>query len=478
VNMRAMERQLQILKAMGCNAIRTSHNPPAPEFLDLCDRMGFLVMDEAFDMWAKKKNKFDYYKDWKAWHKIDLEDQIKRDRNHPSIFIWSIGNEIREQFDSTGISIAKELVSIVKNLDNTRPVTSALSENKPEKNFIYQSHALDVVGLNYHQEAYADFPKNYSGEKFIATETMSALESRGHYDAVSDTTVKWPHSSKTKFVMDGNADLTVSAYDNVAAYWGTTHEETWKIIKKYDFISGLFVWTGFDYLGEPTPYPWPARSSYFGIVDLAGFPKDVYYMYQSEWTNKPVLHLLPHWNWQQGKTVDVWAYYSQADEVELFLNGKSLGVKRKQGDDLHVSWKVPYQLGALKAVSRLNGKVVLTQQIKTAGKPTRIELVADRTIIKGDGNDLSFITARILDADGNLVPDADNLLKFSIVGPGTIAGTDNGCQTDLESFKSKQHKAFNGLCLAVVQSQQSKGQIIVNATGEGLTPSRIMIQIK
>jgi beta-galactosidase len=475
VNVRAMERQLQILKAMGCNAIRTAHNPPAPEFLDLCDRMGLLVMDEAFDMWAKKKNKYDYHLDWAKWHKVDLEDQIKRDRNHPSVFIWSIGNEIREQFDSTGITIAKELVGIVKSLDTTRPVTSALSENDPKKNFIYQSHALDLVGLNYHQEAYADFPKNYPGQKFIATETMSALETRGHYDTPSDTTVHWPHNSKSKFT-DGNADLTVSAYDNVAAYWGTTHEETWKIIKKYKFLSGLFVWTGFDYLGEPTPYPWPARSSYFGIIDLAGFPKDVYYMYQSEWTTKPVLHILPHWNWQPGKMVEVWAYYNNADEVELFLNGRSLGIRKKKGDDLHVSWKVKYEPGTLKAISRLNGKTVLTREVKTAGKPAKIELIADRNTIKANGNDLSYITVRILDKQGNLVPDAGNLVKFSLLGPGVIAGVDNGSQTSLEPFKTTEHKAFNGLCLAIIQSKLNSGKIIIKANSKGLQPAMLTIK--
>ena len=466
VNTAAIAHKLRILKAMGCNAIRTAHNPPAPEFLNLCDKMGFLVMDEAFDMWAKKKNKYDYARDWKDWHKTDLEDQIKRDRNHPCVFVWSIGNEIREQFDTSGIRIAKELVGIVKSLDPTRPVTSALSENRPEKNDIYQSHALDLVGLNYHIESYADFPKNYPGEKFIATETMSALETRGHYDPVSDTTLKWPHNSKSKFT-DGNADLTVSAYDNVAAYWGSTHEETWKIIKKYPYLSGMFVWTGFDYLGEPTPYPWPARSSYFGIIDLAGFPKDVYYMYQSEWTDKPVLHILPHWNWQPGKVVDVWAYYSKADEVELFLNGKSLGIKRKQGDDLHVAWKVPYEPGTLKAISRLNGKTVLTQEVKTAGAPAKIELMPDRRALAADGKDLSYITVRILDAQGNLVPDANNLINFSITGSGSLAGADNGSQTSLESFKADHHNAFNGLCMAIVQSTAKTGPIIIKASSPG-----------
>jgi beta-galactosidase len=477
VNTRAIERQLQILKDMGCNAIRTSHNPPAPEFLDLCDKMGFLVMDEAFDMWAKKKTKHDYHEDWAQWHKRDLEDQILRDRNHPSVFIWSIGNEIREQFDSTGVSIARELVKIVKNIDTTRPVTSALSESDPKKNFIYQSGALDLVGLNYHQEVYADFPKNYPNQKFIATETMSALETRGFYDTPTDTTRHWPQSSKVPF-KQGNPEFAVSAYDNVAAYWGSTHEETWKIIKKYDFLSGLFVWTGFDYIGEPTPYPWPARSSYFGIVDLAGFPKDVYYMYQSEWTNKPVLHLLPHWNWTPGQTVDVWTYYSQADEVELYLNGKSLGIKTKQGDDLHVSWKVKFEPGTLKIISRKNGKIVSSEEEHTAGAPAKIELSADRKSINADGKDLTFITVKVLDANGNIVPDADNLINFKITGAAQIAGTDNGSQVSMESFMANHRKAFHGMCLLIVRAKKSGGKAIVYAQADGLQSASLALNVK
>ena len=477
VNTRAIERQLQILKQMGCNAIRTSHNPPAPEFLTLCDKMGFLVMDEAFDMWVKKKNKHDYHEDWAQWHKQDLTDQILRDRNHPCVFIWSVGNEIREQFDSTGIAITRELVKIVKNLDDTRPVTSALSESDPHKNFIYKSGALDLVGLNYHQEVYADFLKNYPNQKFIATETMSALETRGFYDTPTDTTRHWPQSSKIPFTQ-GNLQFAVTAYDNVAAYWGSTHEETWKIIKKHDFLSGLFIWTGFDYLGEPTPYPWPARSSYFGIVDLAGFPKDVYYMYQSEWTDKPVLHLLPHWNWKPGQLVDVWAYYSQADEVELFLNGKSLGIKKKQGDDLHVSWKVKFEPGTLKAISRKNGKIVLSQEIHTAGAPAKIQLIADRKSIYADGNDLSFITVKVLDKDGNIVPDAENLVNFKVKGAASIAGVDNGSQISMEPFKANYRKAFHGMCLLIVRSQKIKGEVLVEATSRGLMPSTLTLNTK
>lgn len=474
VNTRAIERQLEILKKMGCNAIRTSHNPPAPELLDACDKMGFIVMDEAFDMWAKKKNKFDYHLNFPEWHRRDLQDQVLRDRNHPSVFMWSIGNEIREQFDTSGIRIGRELVALVKELDTTRVVTCALSENDPAKNYIYQSGALDLIGLNYHHEAYADFPKNYPGQKFIGSENMSALATRGHYDMPSTEMRFWPKDSKEKFVTN-NPDYTVSAYDQVAAYWGSTHETTWKIIKKYDFLSGLFVWTGFDYLGEPVPYPWPARSSYYGIIDLAGFPKDVYYMYQSEWTKTPVLHLLPHWNWEKGKTIDVWAYYSNADEVELYLNGRSLGKRSKKGDDLHVMWSVKYQAGTLKAISRKNSKTVLTQEIKTAGKPARIELEADRKVIKADGTDLSFVTVRVLDAKGNPVPDADNLINFSVTGDAAIAGVDNGYQASMEPFKAHYRKLYNGKCLVIVQAGETNGAITLEASGDGLKKERLQL---
>lgn len=475
-NYRAAERQLHILKDMGCNAIRTAHNPPAPEFLDLCDKMGFLVMDEAFDIWQKKKNKFDYSLDFKAWHKKDLEDMILRDRNHPSIFMWSIGNEIREQFDSTGIAITKELVDIVKGLDNTRPITSALTETDTAKNFIYQSNALDVIGWNYNQQNFPDFLKRYPGKIFIGAETTSALATRGHYDMPSDSIRVWPARGK-KEIENVNGDWSVSAYDHVKAGWGSTHEETWKIIKKYDFLSGLFVWTGFDYLGEPTPYPWPARSSYFGIVDLAGFPKDVYYMYQTEWTNKPVLHIFPHWNQEPGKIIDVWAYYNNADEVELFLNGKSLGIRKKINEDLHVMWRVPFEPGTLKAISRKNGKTVLVKEIKTAGKPAKIELTADRKIIKADKKDLSYVTVRIVDKDGNLVPDADNLIEFSISGNANIAATDNGYQADTVSFTSKKRRAWKGMALAIVKASSKKGNSTLTATAAGLKPGTIALKM-
>jgi beta-galactosidase len=475
-NTRAAERQLEILKAMGCNAIRTAHNPPASELLELCDRMGFLVMDEAFDMWKKRKNRFDYNVDFDAWHKQDVADMVKRDRNHPSIIAWSIGNEIREQFDSTGLTITKELVDIVKNLDTTRPVTCALTENFPEKNFIYRSGALDLLGFNYKQDAYTDLPKRFPGQKFIAAETASALETRGYYEMPSDSNRVWPPDSKSK--IHGNADHTASAYDNTYAYWGDTHEDSWNAVKKHDFISGVFVWAGFDFLGEPVPYEWPSRSSYYGIIDLAGFPKDVYYMYRSEWTSKPVLHIFPHWNWTEGQEVDVWAYYNNADEVELFLNGKSLGTRKKTGDSLHVMWRVSYVPGTIKAVSRRNGRVVLTKEVKTAGKPSRIQLTADRKILKADGNDLSFITVKVLDEKGNVVPAADNLIQFRVKGNGIIAGVDNGNPVSMEPFKTDHRKAFNGQCLVIVQSNTSKGNIAVEASASGLQSTSILLTVK
>ncbi|NWF90621.1 MAG: DUF4982 domain-containing protein [Ignavibacteriaceae bacterium] len=475
INTRALERQLEIMKEMGVNAIRTSHNPPAPELLDLCDKMGLMVMDEAFDMWKMKKTDFDYSLDWDKWHKRDLEDMILRDRNHPSVFIWSIGNEIPEQWDESGIELTRELVSIVKNLDQTRPVTSNLNDPQPN-NYLYKSGALDLVGFSYHQNDFIPFKKNFPNQKFIGSETTSALATRGHYDMPSDSIRRWPIRWDLPLEV-GNPDNTCSSYDNCSAPWGSTHEESWRIIKKYDYLSGLYIWTGFDYLGEPTPYLWPSRSSYFGIVDLAGFPKDAFYLYQSEWTNKPVLHVFPHWNWEAGKTIDVWAY-TNCDEVELFLNQKSLGAKRKTGDDLHLMWSVVYEPGLLKAVGYKDGKIILEKEVRTAGVPAKILLEPDRKTIKADGEDLSFITVKILDENGILVPYANNLVNFTATGAGKIIGVDNGLQTSMESFKANYRKAFNGLCLAVVQSEEKAGQIKITATAEGLESATLIINTK
>lgn len=509
INTRALERQLEILKEMGCNSIRTSHNPPAPELLDLCDKMGFIVQDETFDMWRKKKTPYDYSHYFPEWHERDLTDHILRDRNHPSIMMWSIGNEVLEQWqhiDADTIDIEKanlilnfdknmdadvinsgemsvnslittKLTNIVKSLDTTRPVTAACNEVNPWNN-LFKSGSLDLLGFNYHHQNFAGFPENYPGEKLIIAESTSGLMTRGFYQMPSDSMFIWPDSYPSKGLPYGNPEQQCSAYDNCHVPWGSTHEESWKLIKKYDHIAGTYIWTGFDYLGEPTPYWWPSRSSYFGIIDLTGFPKDVYYMYQSEWTDKDVLHIFPHWNWEPGQLVDIWAYYSNADEVELFLNGKSLGTKSKQGDELHVMWRVPFETGTIKAVSRNNGKEILSREIKTAGEPHKLNCLVDRSEIISDGEDLSFITVEVVDENGIMVPNAGNQIQFKIEGDARIVGVDNGNPVSHEPMKGSTIKAFNGKCLVVVQAGETSGNVVLTALAEGLGESKVNIQIK
>jgi beta-galactosidase len=322
---------------------------------------------------------------------------------------------------------------------------------------------------------YAELPNRFPGQSFVATETASALSSRGSYDMPSDSNRLWPPDGKTPTVK-GNADMSVSAYDHVYAYWGSSHEAALLAVNKYKFMSGMFVWSGFDFLGEPVPYAWPARSSYYGVVDLAGFPKDVFYLYQSEWTTKPVLHLFPHWNYNKGDTVDVWAYYNNADEVELFVNGRSLGSKSKTNDVLHVMWRVPYEPGVIKALSKKNGKAILTKVVRTSGAPAKIQLVADRTKIKANGTDLSFITVKLLDKNGNPVPNDDRLIEFSVKGAAYLAGTDNGFPADSISLKNHSRKTWKGLALAIIQSQKKKGNITVTAKSAGLGMSVISLK--
>lgn len=455
----AAKRQLLIMKEMGVNAIRTAHNPPATEVLDLCDELGLLVYDEAYDMWQKRKNKFDYHLDFKEHHVSDLQAFIKRDRNHPSVIMWSIGNEIREQFDSTGTVLTKEMAAVVKALDETRPVTAALTETNYVKNFIAQAEALDVLGFNYKYEDYDKLPKEFKNVPLIASETTSGLQTRGVYDALHDTIQFWPASSKDKFVTNGNADFTVSAYDNVAAYWGTSHERAWLEVKKRDFMSGIFVWTGFDYLGEPVPYPYPARSSYYGIVDLAGFPKDVYYMYQSEWTDKEVLHLLPHWNWAPGDTVDVWAYYNNAEQAELFLNGQSLGRSSKTGDRLHAAWRVPFTAGEIKVVKYRDGKIVQQEVKRTAGAATQMRVRVEHDKFKtGDARDLYFVEVELLDKEGEAVLHEDTEISFQGNTGAEVLGTDNGLQGDLRGLSNPARKTFKGKALAIVRQVDAQQQ--------------------
>ena len=497
----ALHRKLLKLKAMGVNAIRSSHNPPAPELLNMCDTMGFIVMDESFDMWRRRKTQNDYARFFDKWHERDLSDMVLRDRNHPCILIWSIGNEVLEQWSSADADtltleqanlilnaghdastlakdgeksvntlLAEHLADIIRRYDTTRPITAGCNEPSPG-NHLFKGKALDIIGYNYHHEWIKDVPQNFPGRPFILTESVSALQTNGYYRMPSDEVIIAPKDWRETY---NDPSFMCSAYDNMHAPWSSTHEETWDVVKHTPYVGGQFIWTGFDYIGEPTPYGFPARSSYFGIIDLAGQPKDVYYMYQSEWTNKPVLYLFPHWNWQKGQEVDLWCYYNHADEVELFVNGKSKGVRRKtqrtgkpiEGAALntpyHVGWRVKFEPGEVMVIARKNGQPTLNQVIRTAGAPHHIRLDIDYK-----GKELTFVQATVVDKDGNRCPMAENQLRFTTT-KGKVIATDNGCQTSMERFTSPNRKAFFGRCIAVVKGH---GELTVSA--DGLAPNKI-----
>lgn len=471
VNEDAMHRKLVRLKEMGVNAIRSSHNPPAPELLNMCDTMGLIVMDESFDMWRRRKTQNDYARFFDEWHERDLADLILRDRNHPSILMWSIGNEVLEQWSSadadtltleqanlilnaghdastlakdgeTSVNtlLADHLADIVRRYDTTRPITAGCNEPSPD-NHLFKGKALDIVGFNYHHQWIKDVTKNFPGRPFIMTESVSALQTTGFYTMPSDSVIKAP---KEWWLPYTDPSFKCSSYDNMHASWSSTHEETWDVVKHTPYVGGQFIWTGFDYIGEPTPYSYPARSSYFGIIDLAGQPKDVYYMYQSEWTNRPVLHLFPHWNWLDGEQIDMWCYYNQADEVELYINGKSQGVRRKaDSHQYHVMWRVTFEPGEVKVVARKDGKEVRQQTIHTAGQPHHLQLSIDY-----QGKNTTFVKVEVVDENGNRCPWAENQVFFDT--DATIIGVDNGNQTSLERFKDNKRKAFFGRCFVVL----------------------------
>ena len=497
VNEDAMRRQLVKLKAMGCNAIRCSHNPPAPELLDLCDEMGFIVMDESFDMWRRRKTRNDYARFFDEWHERDLSDLLLRDRNHPSVLMWSIGNEVLEQWSGVGADeltleqanlllnaghdgstlahgeeltpnslLTLHLAGIVRKYDRTRPVTAGCNEPSPD-NHLFKSGALDLIGFNYHREWIKDVPRNFPGKPFLLTESVSALQTRGYYRMPSDSLFIAPERWDKPYT---DPSMMCSSYDNQHVPWGSTHEETWDIVKHTPYCAGQFIWTGFDYLGEPTPYGFPARSSYFGIIDLAGFPKDIYYMYQSEWTDRPVLHLFPHWNWTEGQTVDLWCYYNDADEVELFVNGKSRGVRsKKDSHQYHVAWRVAYEPGEVKVVARKDGQEVRSSSIRTAGAPARIRLEVDY-----EGETTAFVNAYVTDEAGNLCPWAEDDLRFSVSG-GTVIGVDNGSPTSMERFKADHRKAFFGKALVVIRKDKDAGPIRLEAVSPMLAAGQLVI---
>jgi beta-galactosidase len=495
INYRALERQLEILKEMGVNAIRTSHNPPAPELLELTDKMGFVVMDEAFDAWARGKKKNDYHLVFADWHEKDWRSQIRRDRNHPSVILWSIGNEIWEQGTPEGHKIAASLSQIAHEEDPTRPVTAGANDTRSGYNGFQKT--LDVFGYNYKPQEYPKFHQANPSLPFLASETASTVSSRGEYffPVVEDK-------------LQGRADFQVSSYDLYAPPWATPPDTEFEGQDRNPFVAGEFVWTGFDYLGEPTPYDGStktipnvsdselkqkladelaqkgsiqlfSRSSYFGIVDLCGFKKDRFYIYQARWRPAlPMAHILPHWNWAErvGQITPVHVYTS-GDEAELFLNGKSLGRRKKGEFQYRLRWDdVVYEPGELRVVAYKNGRVWAEEIVRTTGEASQITMQADRGNIKADGANLSFITVKITDKNGLTIPRSKNRLKFEISGAGEIVAIDNGDATDLESFQSKSRRAFNGMALVIVRSIKGEGgKIKVRAISDGLKTAEISI---
>ncbi len=481
----AWVRRLQLLKEMGCNAIRTSHNPPAPEFLDLCDKMGFLVMDEIFDEWTVGKAPiYGYHTYFDEWYQTDLVSMIHRDRNHPCIVIWSAGNEVPDQVKENGRETLKKLIDTFHKEDPTRPVTQAndriAAGDGPAK--LPFLELQDIVGYNYvdrwreRRELYYSIDRHdHPNWKMIGTENTSVPGIRGQYSLKPEQTGSRPGRSR---------DYRTAMIQA---------EQLWKFTAINDYVIGDFMWTGIDYLGEAR---WPAKNASSGVIDLCGFPKDGYYFYQSQWTKKPMVHLFPHWNWKgnEGKVIQVIAY-SNCDSVELFLNGKSFGVKSavfpQQGSsvswntfakpyvqattsDLHLSWDVPYEPGILKVVGKKGG-IVVTEEVRTTSNPVSIRISSDRNEIDADAQDIANVKVEIVDENGWTVPDADNLIEFKVEGEGFLAGTDNGNPNDKTQMQSKQRNAFNGLALAVVKSTRKNGVIRIKATSQNLKESVLQI---
>jgi beta-galactosidase len=491
-NTRAAERQLEILREMGCNAIRMAHNPPAPELLDLCDRMGFLVINEIFDCWERGKTPLDFHLIFPDWYEPDTRSFIRRDRNHPSIIAWSFGNEVGEQYTAEeGAALAKKLYDIVKEEDSTRPATASMNYAKPDMPF---PQAMDIITLNYQGEGIRDAPayshlrgiktsplypafhEKFPDKLIVSSETASALSTRGTYVFPVYNGISAPVSDST----GGNPKRKyVSAYELYTAQFGASPDKVFASQDKHPFVAGEFVWSGWDYLGEPTPY-YTARSSYSGIVDLAGFKKDRFYLYQSRWRpDYKMAHILPHWNWPDriGQVTPVHVFTS-GDEAELFLNGKSLGRNKKQQYEYRLRWDdVRYAPGELKLIAYRNGKVWAQEIVKTTGEAFQLIMSADRKVIDADGSDLSFITVQVADKNGLVVPNASNKINFRLEGPGEIVATDNGDPANMVSFDSKEREAYSGLVLVIIRSLKGKAGIIkISASSSDLKMGSLEIK--
>lgn len=459
--------RIERLKEMGCNAYRTSHNPPTPELLDACDRMGMLVMDETRMMDASPEAL------------SQLERMVRRDRNHPCVILWSIGNEEPEQGTERGARIATTMKRLVRDLDPTRPITEAMNGSWGKG----LSAVVDVQGFNYEKIGERGgltvdkYHETFPTKPCVGSEEASTFSTRGIYE-----------NDKVRGYM--------SAYDVNAPDYGTVSEEWVRFFSARPWLAGAFVWTGFDYRGEPSPYAWPCISSHFGIMDTCGFPKDNYFYYQAWWTEKPVLHILPHWNWQglDAKEISVWVH-SNCDEVELLLNGERIG--RKEMTRLsHLEWTVPFQAGTLAARGYKNGELVARASVETTGAPSQIKLAADRSQINADGSDVSVITVSVHDAQGRLVPDTDNEISFEISGPGRIIGVGNGNPSDhsadrpMPPYTKASRKVFGGLAQVIVQSaggeigparylrSQQAGEIQLTASAAGLAVAKLSIRAK
>lgn len=507
VHRRALERQLEILRSMGCDAIRTSHNPPAPELLELADSMGFLVLDEAFDMWEKAKTKEDYAQFFKEWHARDLGDLIRRDRNHPSVFLWSIGNEVNEQTDpANGVRIGKQLTEIAHREDPTR--LTVLGNWRAETMTNGMQEVTDVFGANYLPQLYGDFSKANPNRGILGTETASMVSSRGEYffpvpEGFAQPPMPFP---------EGYYNFQVSGYDVFSQRPNNCApdvEFAWQ--RRNPQVFGEFVWTGFDYLGEPSPYErlpkamrwqdeseqarWaeflkkypgqsPARSSYYGIVDLCGFPKDRFYAYQAQWRPEhKMAHILPHWTWpaRVGQKIPVHVYTS-GDEAELFVNGKSMGRKKKGTDEFRLQWNsVVYEPGEVRVTAYKKGQTWAEDVQRTSGEPSHLAVTADRDPIAGDGADLCYVTIRVLDSREVLVPRANTQLKFAVSGPVEIAGVCNGDATDLTGFQVLAQRAYNGLCQVILRGrvgQHGTGTLTIRSDNVRLPEASLRIRVR
>ena len=474
INTAALRRQLTILKDLGCDAIRSSHNMPSPEQLELCDEMGFMFLAESFDEWAKPKVENGYHLYFDTDAEKDVVNLVRANRNHPSIIMWSSGNEVPDQWGAEGVKRAKWLQDIFHREDPTRPVTVGMDQVKATMESGFGA-LLDVPGLNYRVHLYEDAYKAFPQGFILGSETASTVSSRGIYKfpVVMAKDKQYP-------------DLQSSSYDMECCSWSNLPDDDFVLQDDKPWVIGEFVWTGFDYLGEPTPYDehWPSRSSYFGISDLAGLPKDRFYLYRSRWNKeKPTLHLLPHWNWEgrEGETTPVFVYTSY-DTAELFLNGKSLGIRKKNKatpqDRYRLMWNdVKYAPGTLKVVAfDASGKAVAEEKVVTAGKPDRIVLEADRTEITADGKDISYVTVSVLDKDGNPCPTATLPLKFSVTGEGIFKAACNGDATSLESFELPTMKLFSGKLVVLVQSSKKAGTMELSVTGSSVKGGKIKLQ--